>query len=289
MFVSTREKLHRDKQHTSGDILRRVKEQNISARRTFELSPSNWRTPYNSGILKESAIFRPKSRGRMNSGSGTPRGGVYGRIMSHKPKDLEAYKMVLADLDSRDKNFSMVDKSRIQARSPIFNRSEPIQRSIMKDQSSIDSIIEQLQRHRRKKPDVITIEDDIAANRPEISQSKDDREVVEILSIVSPRKSPKSPKKAKSPVNTLAAELECLDVYKPDFLDKLKQKYDIRRQDRDVLIGKKLFSIRFIISVISFHIFSFFQLKIMQEQSMHEIMLINYKSLWKNVCANIYN
>ena len=45
--------------------------------------------------------------------------------------------------------------------------------------------------------------------------------------------------KAKSPVNTLAAELECLDVYKPDFLDKLKQKYDIRRQDRDVLIGKK--------------------------------------------------
>ena len=210
-------------------------------------------------------------------------------MMSHKPKDLEAYKMVLADLDSRDKNFSMVDKSRIQARSPIFNRSEPIQRSIMKDQSSIDSIIEQLQRHRRKKPDVITIEDDIAANRPEISQSKDDREVVEILSIVSPRKSPKSPKKAKSPVNTLAAELECLDVYKPDFLDKLKQKYDIRRQDRDVLIGKKLFSIRFIISVISFQILSFFQLKIMQEQSMHEIMLINYKSLWKNVCANIYN
>ena len=128
----------------------------------------------------------------------------------------------------------------------------------MKDQSSIDSIIEQLQRHRKKKLDVITIEDDIAINRPEISQSKDDREVVEILSIVSPRKSPKSPKKAKSPVNTLAAELECLDVYKPDFLDKLKQKYDIRRQDRDVLIGKKLFLIRFIILPISFHILSFF-------------------------------
>ena len=223
------------------DILRQVKEQNISARRTFELSPSNWRTPYNSGILKEPGLFRPKSRLRMNSGGGTPRGGVYGRILSHKPEDLKAYRMLLADQDSRDKNISMVDRSRIQARSPIFNRSEPIQRSVMKDQSSVDSIIEQLQRHRRKKPDVITIEDDIAANRPEISKSKDDREVVEILSIVSPRKSPKSPKKAKSPVNTLASELECLDVYQPDFLDKLKQKYDTRRQDREVLIGKTLF------------------------------------------------
>ena len=30
-----------------------------------------------------------------------------------------------------------------------------------------------------------------------------------------------------APVNTLAAELEFLDVYKPDFLDKLKQVYEM--------------------------------------------------------------
>ena len=65
--------------------------------------------------------------------------------------------------------------------------------------------------------------------RPQIPDSKEDRDVIEIVNIVSPPGSPKSPKKQaamKSPVNTLAKDLEILEVTKPDFLTKLKQKYD---------------------------------------------------------------
>ena len=40
----------------------------------------------------------------------------------------------------------------------------------------------------------------------------------------------------KSPVNTLAKDLEVLEVTKPDFLAKLRQKYDTRKQDREVAI-----------------------------------------------------
>ena len=62
--------------------------------------------------------------------------------------------------------------------------------------------------------------------RPQVSDSKEDRDVIEIVNIVSPPGSPKSPKKQaamKSPANTLAKDLE---VTKPDFLAKLRQKYD---------------------------------------------------------------
>ena len=69
LFISTREKIHHDRQERSkpGWILQKIKENNFSARRTFELSPSNWRTPY-AGISKESVaiqrINRTSSPGR---------------------------------------------------------------------------------------------------------------------------------------------------------------------------------------------------------------------------------
>ena len=75
--------------------------------------------------------------------------------------------------------------------------------------------------------------------RPQVSDPKEDRDVIEVVNIVSPLGSPKSPKKQaamKSPVNTLAKDLEVLEVTKPDFLAKLRQKYDTRKQDREVLI-----------------------------------------------------
>ena len=75
--------------------------------------------------------------------------------------------------------------------------------------------------------------------RPQVSDSKRDQDVIEIVNLVSPPGSPKSPKKLaaiKSPVNTLAKDLEVLEVTKPDFLAKLRQKYDTRKQDREVLI-----------------------------------------------------
>ena len=61
--------------------------------------------------------------------------------------------------------------------------------------------------------------------RPQVSDSKEDRDVIEIVNIVSPPGSPKSPKKQaamKSPVNTVAKDLEVLEVTKPDFLANSK-------------------------------------------------------------------
>ena len=64
---------------TAGDLKKhkkseKIRENKITARRTFELSPSNWRTPY-AGISKESVaiqrINRTSSPGRRFS-PGTP-------------------------------------------------------------------------------------------------------------------------------------------------------------------------------------------------------------------------
>ena len=76
LFISTREKIHHDRHERSKpvSILQKIRENKITARRTFELSPSNWRTPY-AGISKESVaiqrINRTSSPGRRFS-PGTP-------------------------------------------------------------------------------------------------------------------------------------------------------------------------------------------------------------------------
>ena len=110
--------------------------------------------------------------------------------------------------------------------------------------SSKLSIFQQLEKYQKKRqpptgtsPELVPIEDDPIIQRPQVSDSKEDRDVIEIVNIVSPPGSPKSPKKAmKSPVNSLAKDLEVLEVTKPDYLAKLRQKYDTRKQDREVLI-----------------------------------------------------
>ena len=81
-----------------------------------------------------------RSRSRPNSG-GTPRG-YEGRMASFRPTDHEKYKFLLENQNSSPL-VSFVDKSRIQSRSPIFNRSEPInqpiQRSYLKDPSEVNN------------------------------------------------------------------------------------------------------------------------------------------------------
>ena len=67
--------------------------------------------------------------------------------------------------------------------------------------------------------------------RPQVSDFKEDRDVIEIVNIVSPPGSPKSPQKLaalKSPVNTSAKDLEVLEEFHEYFLAKLRQKYDTR-------------------------------------------------------------
>ena len=75
LFISTREKIHHDRNERSKpvSILQKIRENKITARRTFELSPSNWRTPY--AVSKQSVsiqrINRTSSPGRRFS-PGTP-------------------------------------------------------------------------------------------------------------------------------------------------------------------------------------------------------------------------
>ena len=163
-----------------------------------------------------------------------------GRLASVRHDDLDMYRNVLAD-----PNFSWGNSTQSQVRSPIFQRDQPaIQRSYLKSGSSKLSIFQQLEKYQKKRqpptgtsPELVTIEDDPIIHRPQVSDSKEDRDVIEIVNIVSPPGSPKSPKKAmKSPVNSLAKDLEVLEVTKPDYLAKLRQKYDTRKQDREVLI-----------------------------------------------------
>ena len=54
------EKIHHDRleRNKKGIILQKIREKSITARRTFELSPSNWRTPYASGIGKTPTLLR---------------------------------------------------------------------------------------------------------------------------------------------------------------------------------------------------------------------------------------
>ena len=65
LFISTREKIHHDRHERSKpvSILQKIRENKITARRTFELSPSNWRTSY-AGIsnMKTRSIQLQKTR-----------------------------------------------------------------------------------------------------------------------------------------------------------------------------------------------------------------------------------
>lgn len=131
-------------------------------------------------------------------------------------------------------------------RSPIFNRGsqgKPIhQTSYLRNPEGAASILEQLEKYQKKRPIVITLDnDDPISNRPKLYADKADRDVIEVLDTVSPPKSPKaaSRKAMTSPRNSLASELEVLDIYRPDFLAGLRQKYDTRKNDREILIEEE--------------------------------------------------
>ena len=112
-------------------------------------------------------------------------------------------------------------------RSPIFSRQNPaIQRSYLRDQDGTQLIREQLEKHqrRRKVPEVVTLED-----RPKIYESSKDKDVIEIIDVVSPPKSPSKKKITAKGPNTLAREFALQNVCQPDFLQQLREKYDKRK------------------------------------------------------------
>ena len=77
---------------------------------------------------------------------------------------------------------------------------------------------------RRKNPEIVTLED-----RPKIYESSKDKDVIEIIDVVSPPKSPSKKKAVPKGQNTLAREHELQSICHPDYLKQLREKYDRRK------------------------------------------------------------
>ena len=225
-FISTKERRQQMKLKP-GFITEKLKGQ-FGARQKFEASPGSWRT-------ENLHSMRPTFKRRFKAASpkGTPRGAfgsavrmddyqMYARILNHSNEQS------LIDLTKRPTSPS---------RTPLFARSPPIQRSVMRDQTSSQALIDQMKKHQkpRKKPvEVVTLED-----RPRIYESASDKDVIEIIDVVSPPKSPKAKKSTTQESNTLAKEYELYDVCHPDYLKILSDKYDKRKEDNEILIKEQ--------------------------------------------------
>ena len=70
------------------------------------------------------------------------------------------------------------------------------------------------------------------------AEDREDKDIIEILDIVSP---PRSPSQRKTPPskNSLSNELQTKEVFQENFLEELQAKYDIRKKDREVLIREE--------------------------------------------------
>ncbi len=238
-FVSTKEKREKDRRLRAkpGFISQQIQERNITARRNFATSPGAWRNP-------NSPFNKPTLR-RLDRN--TPRG-ESAVAFCHRLKDLAHYKTVLENVigeEYRPQAPQLVDLNQHESgRTPIFNRSvqeKPHTSAIQHDHLVSRNILDSLAKHQRK---TRVSSGSLAAARLKDRPlpSGRDSDVIEIIDIVSPKTSPKSSPRKKSvekKKNSLAAELEVIDVVKPAFLQELRQKYDTRKQDSDVLIEEE--------------------------------------------------
>ena len=214
LFITTKEKL----KFGSGSITKQVKKQNIfGVRQKFEASPGLWRTE---NIREFSS--RPTFKRRAPT---TPRG-PFARTVTHRPVELQMYQKILDHSSDYADLINLTRRPTSPNRSPIFSRSPAIQRSYLKDQNESQLIREQMEKYqrRKKKPEVITLED-----RPKIYESAKDKDVIEIIDVVSPPKSPSKKKVLPKSQNSLAREFELHDICSPDYLQQLKDKYDRRK------------------------------------------------------------
>ena len=239
-FISTSEKLHQDRMSRikPGTITDQLNRKGITARMQFEFSPSNWKAPMWENLSK------PTFKRRTNL---TPRGS-HAKPSCFRKRDFELYKSIL-DADSPLMSIitnpkSPNSKPAMFSRPSVAPKSPAIQRSYLKDPESARKMIDQLEKHQKQRrrnfsnsPEVINLADDPISRRPK--SGHEDNDIVEILDAVSPPKSPgyRSKKSKDKPAkNTLFEELQLIDVCKENYLEELKAKYDIRKQDRQVLI-----------------------------------------------------
>ena len=85
------------------------------------------------------------------------------------------------------------------------------------------------------------VDEDPIVSRPKCyAEDREDKDIIELLDIVSPPRSPNSKvKSSTSPKNSLLDDFNTKEVFKDNFLEELQAKYDIRKRDREVLIKEE--------------------------------------------------
>ena len=84
------------------------------------------------------------------------------------------------------------------------------------------------------------VDEDPIVSRPKCyAEDREDKDIIELLDIVSPPRSPTSKVKTSPTKNSLLDEFNTKEVCKDNFLEELQAKYDIRKRDREVLIKEE--------------------------------------------------
>jgi len=242
LFITTQEKLHKDKldRRRPGFLVSQIKQKNITARSQFESSPGLWKSKPFLDIPK------PTFRRTFKSRSTTPKVGS-AKISMEQKMDFEKYKAILRG--EGPYLYTVRSPTISPQRTPIFARKKgayqpaAIERSYLKNTDGSKSRLGQmLDRYQEKKQTELinlSAEEDPIVSRPKCyAEDREDKDIIEILDIVSP---PRSPSQRKTPPskNSLSNELQTKEVYQENFLEELQAKYDIRKKDREVLIREE--------------------------------------------------
>lgn len=241
LFITTQEKLHKDRsdRRRPGFLVSQIKQKNITARSQFESSPGLWKSKPFLDIPKPT--FR-----RTFKKTTTPKVGS-AKISMEQKMDFEKYKAILRGegpylYTVRSPTMTSPQRTPIFARKKGVYSPAAIERSYLKNTDGSKSRLGQmLDRYQEKKQtELINLaEEDPIVSRPKCyAEDREDKDIIEILDVVSPPRSPSSRKTPPSK-NSLCNELQTKEVYQDNFLEELQAKYDIRKKDREVLIREE--------------------------------------------------
>jgi len=247
LFITTQEKFHKDKsdRRKPGYLISQIKQRNITARSQFESSPGLWKSKPFLDIPKPT--FKRSFKTSSSSKTGTPKGRA--NVSMEQKMDFEKYKAILR---GEGPYLYTVRSPTSPQRTPIFARSKgayapaAIERSYMKNmdgsKSRLGQMLDKFQLKKQQQAEVVNLADesDPIVSRPKCyAEDREDKDIYEILDIVSPPRSPNSKAKTPPSKNSLFDELKTKEVYQDNFLEELQAKYDTRKKDREVLIKEE--------------------------------------------------
>merc|ERR1712008_168656 len=205
LFITTQEKFHKDKsdRRKPGYLISQIKQRNITARSQFESSPGLWKSKPFLDIPKPT--FKRSFKTSSSSKTGTPKGRA--NVSMEQKMDFEKYKAILR---GEGPYLYTVRSPTSPQRTPIFARSKgayapaAIERSYMKNmdgsKSRLGQMLDKFQLKKQQQAEVVNLADesDPIVSRPKCyAEDREDKDIYEILDIVSPPRSPNS--KAKTP------------------------------------------------------------------------------------------